>query len=647
MNVTHGIASEHERETGSAPEKGEEWFEQIFRHSPDPVSLLGDDGLILDANDAACALTGYARDVMVGQSATGLCGLPDSDHGLLSVIQSGDGKASALLATRSGQAIPVELAWRSLQWGGRRVTLLSARDNTEAQQALEALKASEQQYRALYSMTRLMCDNVPDLIWAKDLQKNYLFANRAICDQLLNAADTSEPLGRNDLFFATRERESHPDDPRWHTFGEICRDSDAVVMTTRRAERFDEFGEVQGRFLFLDVHKAPFIDDRSEMIGTVGCARDVTANRATAQQLQRRNRELQLLNDIARAGASSLELEPMLAVMLDAMRRHLLASHCAVWLVDADTGELVCRQASGNGANRMRGYRLPSGLGVGGWVLEHDCPVFVPDLAADARWTFPEMNAQGFAGHTMLCVPMRHASRALGVLHVMSDVPGRLTGDDESVVTSAAAAAAMAVDNVELFEQVRRDADTKASLLREVNHRVQNNLTAIIGLLEAQRRTVGGDQPLVHRLLRDLGGRIRSLAVAHRLLSASEWGCLSLDDLCRQVIGAAVQAVPDGRMLTVDVGSGVARVSPAQSHHLALVINELATNAVKHALGDRWSAGVRVRFETEGAFQRLEFRDDGPGFSAEALEGRHNRFGLDLVRNIVCRTARWHVQSRQ
>ncbi|MCX5812299.1 MAG: PAS domain S-box protein [Proteobacteria bacterium] len=138
------------------------------------------------------------------------------------------------------------------------------------------LKQSEDKYQALYAMMKLMCDNVPDLIWAKDLEKKFIFANRAICEKLLNTKDFNEPLGKTDMFFADRERQSRPDDPVWHTFGEICIDSDAVVLQERRSQRFDESGNVQGEFLFLDVYKAPFLDEKGNMIGTVGCGRDLT-----------------------------------------------------------------------------------------------------------------------------------------------------------------------------------------------------------------------------------------------------------------------------------------------------------------------------------------------------------------------------------
>jgi len=132
-----------------------------------------------------------------------------------------------------------------------------------------------------------MCDNLPDMIWAKDMKNHYIFANKALCENLLHAADTDEPIGKTDMFFAERERSAHPDDPQWHTFGEMCRDSDALTLASGKAEQFDEFGNVRGKFLCLDVYKAPMLDANGEVIGVVGCGRDVTELRAAEKHLHK------------------------------------------------------------------------------------------------------------------------------------------------------------------------------------------------------------------------------------------------------------------------------------------------------------------------------------------------------------------------
>ncbi|MHC1705946.1 MAG: PAS domain S-box protein [Bacteroidales bacterium] len=133
-----------------------------------------------------------------------------------------------------------------------------------------------EQLKLQIHLFRQMADNNPDLLWIKDLERKYLFANRAMCDKLLIASDVNEPIGKTDMFFAERQRALFPDRDDYHTFGEICGDSDLVVLESGKPGRFDEYGNVKGKFLFLDVYKTPLYDDAGRIIGTVGCGRDVT-----------------------------------------------------------------------------------------------------------------------------------------------------------------------------------------------------------------------------------------------------------------------------------------------------------------------------------------------------------------------------------
>ncbi len=175
----------------------------------------------------------------------------------------------------------------AIPWvNGKRVRMQIAIDISTRIEIEQELKESQAQYHALSRMLRLMCDNVPDMIWAKNLDKRYVFANKALCENLLNAVNAEEPIGENDLFFAKRERNSRRENPDWHTFGEVCRDSDAITMDSGTLQHFEEYGNVKGKFLFLDVHKAPFLNEKGEMIGTVGCARDVTAAKETEAKLK-------------------------------------------------------------------------------------------------------------------------------------------------------------------------------------------------------------------------------------------------------------------------------------------------------------------------------------------------------------------------
>ena len=159
-------------------------------------------------------------------------------------------------------------------------------DITDRKVAQEKLRQSEQNYKKLQELFRNMADIIPDMLWAKDLDKKYIFVNNSVCKNLLNATDTDEPIGKGDMFFANRERESHPDNPDWHTFGEVCSDSDQIVIDSGKTVQFDEFGNVKGKFLFLDVIKTPLRNEKNEMTGVVGTARDVTENKKAELKLR-------------------------------------------------------------------------------------------------------------------------------------------------------------------------------------------------------------------------------------------------------------------------------------------------------------------------------------------------------------------------
>ncbi len=167
--------------------------------------------------------------------------------------------------------------------------LAIVRDVTERWNAYQQLKKGEKRFREMSRLFRLIADNNPDMLWAKDLNNRYIFTNRAIREGLLMAKDAAEPLGKDDLYFADRIRAERLDRKDWHTFGELCIDSDEVTLKARKPMRFDEYGNVRGKFLRLDVAKAPLFDEEGHLIGTVGSARDVTREK----ELEEREREAQ------------------------------------------------------------------------------------------------------------------------------------------------------------------------------------------------------------------------------------------------------------------------------------------------------------------------------------------------------------------
>ena len=141
-------------------------------------------------------------------------------------------------------------------------------------------------------LLKLLTQHLPDMLWVKDLNGIYKYANQAICDSLLMAKNTQEPIGKDDVFFALREREAHMENPSWHTFGELCFNSDKVVIENNKPMKFEEYGNIKGKLVYLEVYKAPFCDKNGNIIGTVGTGRDITEIKKIQFNLQKSLKKL-------------------------------------------------------------------------------------------------------------------------------------------------------------------------------------------------------------------------------------------------------------------------------------------------------------------------------------------------------------------
>ncbi len=260
-------------------------------------------------------------------------------------------------------------------------------------------------------------------------------------------------------------------------------------------------------------------------------------------------------------------------------------------------------------------------------------PLLVPDTRREPRWIVFE-ESKWIRSH--LAIPICHHDRVLGFLRLDSDRPGEFSLHDAERLQPLTAAAAIALENARLYEQARKDAETQAILLREVNHRVKNNLASIIGLLYMERSHMPEEaRALYQPFINDLINRVQGLATAHNLLSASKWQPILLSDLARRVIHAALQMHPAAEPVPVEVEPSPVRVSPAQANNLALVLNELATNTLKYAASEPDRVRITVRISQNGNTIRLEFRDNGPGYPPDVLQGERQNVGLYLIRTLT------------
>ena len=286
------------RKMEKALRESENKYRSLAEASIDMILTYDLEGRITYVNPVVEKIFGYTPKEIIGTKFTNYIPPEHVEQARLSFNRGKLGNTHPLyeleIIHKSGKKITVELNPTSIfDTEGKIIGRLTiVRDVTVRKKAEKALKESEKKYKEKSHLFRLMSDNVPNLVWAKDLQGRFIFVNKALCEKLLFSKDIKEPIGKTTMFFVNRQRKLHPERKNWFTFGEVCIKSDAVVLKNKKAQHFEEYGYVHGKFLFLDVYKAPIFDENNKIIGTVGHARDITKEKEAEKELLLRDKAL-------------------------------------------------------------------------------------------------------------------------------------------------------------------------------------------------------------------------------------------------------------------------------------------------------------------------------------------------------------------
>ncbi|MET0969685.1 MAG: AAA family ATPase [Tardiphaga sp.] len=228
---------------------------------------------------------------------------------------------------------------------------------------------------------------------------------------------------------------------------------------------------------------------------------------------------------------------------------------------------------------------------------------------------------------SLLCLPIAKRNRLLGILYLENGVTSHAFSEARfDLLTLLASQVAISLENASLEE--------KESLLKEVHHRVKNNLQLITSLLNLQ--AARALDPAVSRLFEDSRNRVRSMALVHEnLYRAGNLARVSmgphLRSLCAQLFrsfAAGQQRIafsPDIHDIQLDLDRAIS---------CGLVVNELVSNALKHAFPDHATGMVRVGlvFGSDGHLE-LSVEDDGIGLPAGSIST--GSLGLQLVEDLT------------
>jgi PAS domain S-box-containing protein len=182
---------------------------------------------------------------------------------------------------------------------------------------------------------------------------------------------------------------------------------------------------------------------------------------------------------------------------------------------------------------------------------------------------------------------------------------------------------------------VRASLREKEVLLKEIHHRVKNNLQITSSLLRLQAANIS--DPSIREMVHDSQDRIHSMALVHELLYRST--DLAHVDFAEYVRGLVEQLLRSygavGRRISIAVDLGSIQFGVDEAIPCGLIINELVSNSLKHAFPGGRSGTIRVSGEADDLHATLRVFDDGAGFPAGIDAGRGGTLGLQLVQTLT------------
>jgi len=177
-----------------------------------------------------------------------------------------------------------------------------------------------------------------------------------------------------------------------------------------------------------------------------------------------------------------------------------------------------------------------------------------------------------------------------------------------------------------------RELMTKDATIREIHHRVKNNLQTVAALLRLQSRRLESEP--ARAALDEAVRRVGSIAIVHETLSHNLDEQVAFDEIADRVLSMVMELSQDGRVRARRSGSfGI--LSAQVATPLAMILTELLQNALEHGFGTSHSGEVEVRAERSEERLLIEVDDDGLGLPEGFDPQRTGNLGLQIVRTLV------------
>ena len=260
-------------------------------------------------------------------------------------------------------------------------------------------------------------------------------------------------------------------------------------------------------------------------------------------------------------------------------------------------------------------------------------PVISNHLENEKRFRTPELLVEHGIRRAMNVILQGDGS-PYGVLEVDSRSEGEFSEHDIAFLQGAANLLGMALERQRYEDRLKAALDRHQILLTEISHRVKNSLQVVSSMLSLQASTAGDNESVVQHLA-EASTRVSTVGRAYeRLAYDADFKNIELSTYLQAVCSDAVSATSNCELHFEGV-DGI-RLSADRAIPLALIVNELVTNAVKYAFSQRHLGHIDVKLARHDANNALvSVQDDGIGLPDDFDFTKSKGLGLQIVATLA------------
>lgn len=382
----------------------------------------------------------------------------------------------------------------------------------------------------------------------------------------------------------------------------------------------------------INVHtRAPrlFTREEVEFLETVASVLAISVHSfrqssRTDERLQQKVSELATLQRVSRVIASTLDLSEVLKLIAEQAFELVQAEAAAIFRLSYDQPETGVPHPSVE-------YRI-------GPPRSHRNEAVRDAIVADVLRTGVGRSVDisyedGISN--VFCLPLNTARETVGALCFRLRHGTTLNDETLGLLQAFGDAAAIAIENARLYQDAIRSIETQSALVQEMHHRVRNNLQTVAALLSLQLRS---EQDASWSFeLREAVTRIQAIAGVHDLLSdESRLGGTTVDVIARMVAEDAHSTlIPPGLSIRFNIPESELIIPSRQATIIALLVNELAANAIHHGFKGRSRGEVTITGTQDDCSAVIQVANDGvqiaEGFDPESSTGLGMRISQRLV----------------